>query len=205
MVVPDGHRIKQPTLKLNAWFVSLLFIIALPSEVAFSQYITKDAKFRRLAENIQLSNLNITAITQDTKGFLWVGTLDGLNRFDGYDFKTYRNIESDSTSLVKNRIETLFEDSRGTLWVSTLNSGLQYYNRKADAFVRIPEFSQRYCQVFRITEDQQHNLWIGGAFNEQAFVAVRDYQTGKWEKFLLFRAAEGIYSILQISENEFWL
>ena len=92
-----------------------------------------------------------------------------------------------------------------TLWVSTLNSGLQYYNRTADAFVRVPEFSQRYCQVFRITEDDQHNLWIGGAFNEQAFVAVRDHKTGTWEKFLLFRAAEGIYSMLQISENEFWL
>src|SRR6186713_82912 len=128
MVVPDGRKIKQPTLKLSAWFASILFIIVLPIWPASSQYITKDAKFRRLEENIQLSNLNITAITQDSKGFLWVGTLDGLNRFDGYDFKTYRNIENDSTSLVKNRIETLFEDSRGTLWVSTLNSGLRYYN-----------------------------------------------------------------------------
>jgi ligand-binding sensor domain-containing protein len=205
MVMPDGHKIKQPTLKLSAWFASLLFIIAFPSWPAFSQHITKDAKFRRLTENIQLSNLNITTITQDSKGFLWVGTLDGLNRFDGYDFKIYRNVENDTTSLVKNRIETIFEDSNGTLWVSTLNSGLQYYNRKADAFCRIPEFSQRYCQVFRIMEDKQHNLWIGGAFNEQAFVAVRDYKTRKWKKFLLFRAAEGIYSILQISENEFWL
>src|SRR6187431_3480519 len=203
--MPDGYNIKQLTLKLGACLASLLFILLLSGGPAFSQYITKDAKFRRLAENIQLSNLNITAITQDSKGFLWVGTLDGLNRFDGYDFKTYRNIESDSTSLVKNRIETLFEDSRGTLWVSTLNSGLQYYNRKTDSFCRIPEFSQRYCQVFRITEDKQHNLWIGGAYNEQAFVAVRDYKTGTWEKFLLFRAAEGIYSIFQISENEFWL
>ena len=202
--MPYGHKIKQPALKLRAWFVSLLFIIALPGP-AFSQYITKDAKFRRLSENIQLSNLNITTIAQDSKVFLWVGTLDGLNRFDGYDFKTYRNIENDTTSLVKNRVETIFEDSHGTLWVSTLNSGLQYYNRKADTFCRIPEFSQRYCQVFRITEDKQHNLWIGGAFNEQAFVAVRDHRTGTWEKFLLFRAAEGIYSIFQISENEFWL
>jgi len=188
-----------------AWVASLVFIVTLCGWPAFSQHITKDAKFRRLSENIQLSNLNITAIAQDSKGFLWVGTLDGLNRFDGYEFKTYRNIENDTTSLVKNRVETIYEDSNGTLWVSTLNSGFQYYNRTEDAFCRIPEFSQRYCQVFRITEDNRHNLWIGGAFNEQAFVAVRDYQTGKWQKFLLFRAAEGIYSILQISENEFWL
>ena len=209
MLTTNRHKINQSDLKRRTWLASLvpiaIGIVAMTSWPAFSQHITKDAKFRRLSENIQLSNLNITTITQDSKGFLWVGTLDGLNRFDGYEFKTYRNIENDTTSLVKNRVETIFEDSDGTLWVSTLNSGLQYYNRTADAFYRIPEFSQRYCQVFRITEDDQHNLWIGGAFNEQAFVAVRDHRTGKWEKFLLFHAAEGIYSILQISENEFWL
>jgi ligand-binding sensor domain-containing protein/anti-sigma regulatory factor (Ser/Thr protein kinase) len=205
MLGHSRHKIEQLQLMPRKWFAFVVFIVSLTSWPAFSQYITKNAKFRRLSENIQLSNLNITTIAQDSKGFLWVGTLDGLNRFDGYEFKTYRNIENDTTSLVKNRVETIFEDSKGTLWVSTVNSGLQYYNRTADAFHRIPEFSQRYCQVFHISEDRQHNLWIGGALNERAFVAVRDHRTGKWETFLLFRAAEGIYSILQISENEFWL
>ncbi|HTF20680.1 MAG TPA: two-component regulator propeller domain-containing protein [Chryseolinea sp.] len=205
MTTPNKHRRQPSSLNPCAWLAFLALTVASSGWPLFSQHITSDAKFRRLSENVQLSNLNITAIAQDSKGFLWVGTLDGLNRFDGYDFKIYRNVENDTTSLVKNRVETIYEDSDGTLWVSTLNSGLQYYNRTADAFVRIPEFSQRYCQVFRITEDDQHNLWIGGAFNEQAFVAVRDHQTGRWEKFLLFRAAEGIYSILQTSENEFWL
>jgi ligand-binding sensor domain-containing protein/signal transduction histidine kinase len=203
MLIPSSQR-HQWTTKSFAWLA--FFVVAVGSfGPALSQEITGDAKFRRLSENNQLSNLNITTIAQDSKGFLWVGTMDGLNRFDGYDFKIYRNAETDTTSLVKNRVEAIYEDSDGVLWVSTLNSGLQYYNRNADAFSRIPEFSQRYCQVFRITEDSQHNLWIGGAYNEQAFVAVRDHQTKKWEKFLLFRAAEGIYSILQISEDEFWL
>ena len=211
MLELKGHEIRQSYLRPAAsaakhiWLVSFVFVLTLISSSGFSQYITKNAKFRRLSENIQLSNLNITTIAQDSKGFLWVGTLDGLNRFDGYEFKIYRNIENDSTSLVKNRVETIFEDSDGILWVSTVNSGLQYYNRTADAFCRIPEFSQRHCQVFHISEDKQRNLWIGGAFNEKAFVAVRDHRTGKWETFLLFRAAEGIYSMLQISEDEFWL
>jgi len=200
-----SRHIKQSTLKQCAGLLILCFALTFSGGRAFSQHISHDAKFRRLSENIQLSNLNITSILQDSKGFLWVGTLDGLNRFDGYDFKIYRNMEDDTTSLFKNRVETMFEDHDGTLWVSTLNSGLQYYNRSDDSFVRIPEFSQRYCHVFLITEDNQRNLWIGGAFNDQAFVAVRDHRTGMWEKFLLFRAAEGIFSMLQISANEFWL
>jgi ligand-binding sensor domain-containing protein/signal transduction histidine kinase len=196
-----------PPLSLPPWLrqAGLIILLIAFFEIAQAQSITADAKFRRLAENVQLSNLNITRILQDSKGFLWVGTLDGLNRFDGYDFKIYRNDESDTSSLVKNRVETIYEDHEGILWISTLNSGLQYYDRSSDSFHRIPEFSQRYCQVFRITEDGDHNLWIGGAYNEQAFVAVRDRQTHQWQKFLLFRAAEGIYSILQISEDEFWL
>ena len=105
MLEPNRHKIKQSYVNPRTWLASLVFVIA-TNWPAFSQQITKDAKFRRLSENIQLSNLNITTITQDSKGFLWVGTLDGLNRFDGYEFKTYRNIENDTTSLFKNRVET---------------------------------------------------------------------------------------------------
>src|SRR5689334_566894 len=186
MSQPNRHTIRLSYLKPSAskrvWLAYLVFIITLTSWPAFPQHISKAAKFRRLAENVQLSNLNITSIAQDSKGFLWVGTLDGLNRFDGYDIQTYRNIENDTTSLAENRVETVFEDSDGMLWIATLNSGLQYYNRTSDAFVRIPEFTQRYCQVFCITEDNQQNLWIGGAYNDKAFVAVRDHRTRKWEK-----------------------
>ena len=205
MLYPVPHKRKASSFKPGFSVSFLILAITLCVQPSRSQHITRDAKFRRLVENVQLSNLNITAIEEDSKGFLWVGTMDGLNRFDGYEFKIYRNIENDPTSLAKNRVEAIYEDNDGVLWVSSLNSGLQYYNRTTDAFSRVPEFSQRYCQVFRITEHAQHNLWIGGAFNEQAFVAVRDAKTRRWEKFLLFRAAEGIYSILQISENEFWL
>ena len=170
-----------------------------------AQHAQKELKFKHIKANSQLSNSNIYVIFQDSKGFLWVGTNDGLNRFDGYDFKIYRNIENDSASLLKNEIQSIFEDSDGTLWVSTLNSGLHYYNRAADAFYRIPEFSHQHCQVLRIMEDFNHNLWIGGSLNSQAFVATRDHQTSKWKKFLLFPAVEGITSMLQYSENEFWL
>src|SRR5262245_53062100 len=96
VILQSRPNMKQLTMQLCAWLSLLLFMFCLSCGHAFSQQITKDSKFRRLTENIQLSNLNITTIAQDSKGFLWVGTLDGLNRFDGYEFKIYRNIENDS-------------------------------------------------------------------------------------------------------------
>jgi ligand-binding sensor domain-containing protein len=171
-----------------------------------AQQIQKRLNFKHIKANSQLSELTITAIFQDSKGFLWIGTHDGLNRFDGYDVKIYRNIENDSTSLLENEILSIFEDSRGTLWVSTLNSGFHYYNRAAESFNRILEFShQENCQIWRIIEDSNNNVWICGSLNSHAFVATLDPQTGKWKKSVLFSAKEGIYSMLQYSENEFWL
>ncbi len=183
----------------SIFFQSLLF-----TPMGLAQQTPLDLKFRRLSENSQLSNLTIRSIHQDSKGFLWVGTLDGLNRFDGYDFKVYKNIENDSNSLFKNQIQTIFEDSRGTLWVSTLNSGLHRYNRSADVFHRIAEFSKQNCRVLRITEDSDHFVWIGGLLDSHAFVARLDHQSGNWDTFLLFPAKEGITSMVQHSMDEFW-
>ena len=186
---------------------SILFVIAILSltQDGLGQRIQKKVKFRRVEANSKISNSSITSILQDSKGFLWVGTDDGLNRYDGYDFKVYRNIENDTTSLVKNKIQSIFEDSRGTLWISTLNSGLHRYNRALDVFNRVSEFSIQHCQVFRIIEDFDHNVWIGGILNAHAFVAMQDHKTGAWKKFLLFPTTDPVYSMLQNSEDEFWL
>src|SRR5690242_12639128 len=183
----------------------LVFGILSLSINGFGQRIQKKLKFKRVEANSRISNSSITSILQDSKGFLWVGTDDGLNRYDGYDFKVYRNIENDTTSLVKNKIQSIFEDSRGTLWISTLNSGLHQYNRALDVFNRVAEFSIQHCQVMRIIEDFDHNVWIGGVLDANAFVARQDRKTGAWTKFMLFASTDAIYSMLQHSPDEFWL
>ncbi|MDX9847320.1 MAG: two-component regulator propeller domain-containing protein [Tenuifilaceae bacterium] len=69
-----------------------------------------------------LSNSMITRIAQDEKGFIWISTEDGLNRFDGLKFINYRSIPNDSTSLTSNFVRTLFLDSTGKLWIGCINS-----------------------------------------------------------------------------------
>lgn len=185
--------------------ILIFYLIGCSSHVGFAQKIRKKFKFSRIEANTELSNSNVTAIIEDSYGFLWVGTDDGLNRFDGYDFKIYRNIEGDSTSLLKNKIQSIYEDSRGTLWISTLNSGLHIYDRTQDFFYRVSDYSIQHCQVMRIIEDSDHNIWIAGLFNSKSFVARLDHNTGIWKNFPLFESTDAIYSILQDSPDEFWL
>src|SRR5687768_17582299 len=66
-----------------------------------------------------LSNNSVRCIYQDRRGFMWFGTYDGLNRYDGYSFKVFRNNFKNATSLINNWINTIDEDSDGNLWVGT--------------------------------------------------------------------------------------
>jgi ligand-binding sensor domain-containing protein/signal transduction histidine kinase len=190
---------------IRAPFVISLILSALVAiSGASAQGTRQKYKFHPVEANARLSNLNITGLLQDSKGFLWVGTDDGLNRFDGYDFKVYRNVEDNPHSLLKNKIQSIFEDSRGILWVSTLNSGLHTYDREQDEFRRIPEFSIDHCQVMRIIEDSHHHVWIGGVLHSQTFVASWDATTNVWTTYPLFASTDPVYSMLEESPNEFW-
>src|SRR5438094_9194849 len=66
-----------------------------------------------------LSNNSVRCIYQDHRGFMWFGTYDGLNRYDGYSFKIFRNNFTNSSSLMNNWINALDEDTRGNIWVGT--------------------------------------------------------------------------------------
>lgn len=109
-----------------------------------------------------LSNTKINDITQDEKGYLWVATDDGLNKFDGYHFSVYKKADTDSTSLLNNYITALCFASNNCLWVGSM-SGLQYYDATKDCFVRA-SLGQSESVISGsyncITEDSQKNLWL---------------------------------------------
>ena len=79
-----------------------------------------------------LSHNSVTAIHQDTKGFMWIGTFDGLNKFNGYEFTVYRNRPGDSTSILNNRIETIYSH-KNYVYIGTKN-GLSVYDYYTDSF-----------------------------------------------------------------------
>jgi ligand-binding sensor domain-containing protein/signal transduction histidine kinase len=155
----------------------LIFFISLSS---FSQ--TEEYIFKQFTDADGLSQSTIFAMMQDQLGYLWLGTIDGLNRYDGYEFKVYVNESEDSTSISDNFISALYEDDEGYIWVGTVNGYLNRFDRKTDVFKRYfinnyfsatknPEtkyyeyplaFSRNQINtITSITEDRDGNLLIG--------------------------------------------
>jgi signal transduction histidine kinase/ligand-binding sensor domain-containing protein len=118
-----------------------------------------------------LSQGSIRAILQDHNGFMWIGTYDGLNRFDGVEFKVYRHRPDDSTSLSDNRITCIYEDREHDLWVGTEGGGLCRFDRTTDSFRRIrfvTESSESTTEyyVFSVYESNTvgpPTLWVGSS------------------------------------------
>jgi ligand-binding sensor domain-containing protein/signal transduction histidine kinase/DNA-binding response OmpR family regulator len=105
-----------------------------------------------------LSNSFIHHIYQDATGLMWISTDDGLNCFDGEEFKVFYRIPSDSTSLICNKIIQVFEDSQGTLWIATLE-GVMWFLRETESFeTAVPQFNG--YKVSCLTEDKNGNIWM---------------------------------------------
>ena len=89
----------------------------------------QNLKFVHIGTEAGLSANNVTCILRDQQGFMWFGTRDGLNRFDGYGFDVYKNIPADSLSLSSNFVTSVIQDRHGDLWVGTWGGGLNRFDR----------------------------------------------------------------------------
>jgi ligand-binding sensor domain-containing protein/signal transduction histidine kinase/DNA-binding response OmpR family regulator len=104
---------------------------------------------------------DIQFVYQDSYGFLWVASYEGVFRWDGYTFKKYRHSEKDSSSIDHNIVYTIFEDSKQRLWFGTIE-GLNLYDRSMDGFITctIGQKGQK-IPVNAIGEDSKNQLWLG--------------------------------------------
>ena len=111
-----------------------------------------------------LSQSRILCIIEDSRGFMWFGTADGLNRYDGYDIKIFRNIVNDSTSLPNNYISTLIEDEDGNIWIGT-KKGIVLFNPYTEVFKSYKELHPHKAtlganNIVSGAIDKQNNIWF---------------------------------------------
>lgn len=149
----------------KSWLFSSIFLILIFGTVS-AQY-PKHLSFRYLTTEDGLSQSLISDIYQDSEGYMWFGTNQGLNMYDGYEFTVITNIPGDSTSLSGNTISYIYEDQQQRLWIGTTGSGLNLFNRddfsfkhyKADYFD--PEGKLSENTVTSILETEADNFWVG--------------------------------------------
>ena len=145
-------------------FIGLVFLtltITLPATGNPEQIKSDSPIFHKLNNDDGLSQGTINAIAQDNMGFIWIGTNDGLNRYDGYDIKTFRNIPGDTNSISSNEINAILCDNNGNIWIGT-SQGLNRFDTRL-GLIRPYNFTQK-STLFAITclaSDSHNNLWVG--------------------------------------------
>jgi ligand-binding sensor domain-containing protein/two-component sensor histidine kinase len=173
--VIQSRSVVKKNFLLTVFIFSFLLSLAQTTSLRFEHLTIKDGLSQSLIYNI----------FQDSYGYLWIATQDGLNRYDGYEFKVFKNNPFDSTTLTHNWVWTVQEDNRGDIWAGTFQ-GLCRYIRKEDRFV------QYYYKVGDTTsisgnrpnyilKDKQNRLWIsswGRGLN------LYDQKTNSFKRFM---------------------
>ena len=135
-------------------------------------------RFRHLGVREGLSQTIATSLAQDTQGFVWVGTQDGLNRYDGYGFRVYKHDRDDPASLPDNNVRRLLADSKGRLWIGS-PSGLARYDTATDRFdawrpVPGADGALAGRSVSALLEDRAGEIWVSTSGGVQRY----DEKTG---------------------------
>lgn len=125
-------------------------------------------RFRNFDINAGLSQSSVTAIVQDNVGTLWIGTQDGLNRFDGQQFEVFTS--DDTPGLESSYIHSGLKDKSGKLWFGT-SSGLTTFNPRLNKFTTVKAANGRTVSVECLVEDVQQKIWLGTATQGLAYVA----------------------------------
>jgi len=140
---------------------SALILFLLTNVLSEIGHAESPISFENLTTANGLIQNTVLSIFQDRSGFMWIGTADGLARYDGKKYIYYKHHNNDSTSISDNFVAEIYQDRQGRIWLGTRN-GLNMYVEKTNTFIRIPleEFGNN-IYVPAITEDSNGNIWLG--------------------------------------------
>ena len=129
-----------------------------------SSYSLEQSVFQHYSVDNGLSQNTIMAIMQDSKGFMWFGTWDGLNKFDGYEFTIYKSRPGDHSNILTNRIDYIHEDKFGFIWIQTYDGKFHRFDPKKEQFYSLPHQTNRFWygieRAKRIIETSSGDIWV---------------------------------------------
>ncbi len=148
---------------ISLWVSGILLIFGAANALGFSEL---PVKFERLMLEDGLSQSSILAVYQDSQGFIWMGTQDGLNRYDGRRITAFQSDPDDPHSLSSSTVWCIAEDSQGDLWVGTEGGGFNHFHRDTQTFTQYrydpgSPANGRYYDVRSIAVDDEGKIWMG--------------------------------------------
>jgi len=155
IVVAIGRILACKTIRYCLIVLLLLISVAVSAQYrsSFEHFTVEDG----------LANNSVRSIFQDREGYLWFGTLNGLSRYDGQQFKTFTFTPGDSTSISNHKIRDIFQDGAGYLWVTTYNDHAHRFNPRSGTFVNFPAALGRAykdCSVHSVYESSGGVVWL---------------------------------------------
>jgi len=144
--------------------LALLFVLFQLTYISSSS--AQQQKIESLAANSGLNNAQVYAVAKDQQGFLWFGTADGIKRFDGYSFTTFRHEEEQVNSLSNNNVGVMLIDSQDRLWVGTWGGGVNLYQRESQSFTHfrydpLTPSTLGADKVQALYEGRDGSIWVG--------------------------------------------
>ena len=191
----------------------LVFITLLLWSISYGGYTQQNKIiFHHLTIDDGISQNSINCIYQDKNGFMWFGTQDGLNRYDGYQFIHYKNDRNNINSISNNYIFDIYEDDEGVLWIATFGGGLNSLNPVTGKITRFEMISEDSVSIpvnrmFSITESPKGILWIG---SNEGLIRF-DKKTKKSKLFLAQKKTGDTYDdnyvgvVVADNTNNLWL
>ncbi len=194
---------KNPKRGVSICFFLFFIISALATLAQIPNY-----NIHSLTTTDGLSNNYVTSVLEDDKGFIWVGTYDGLNRWNGYEFEVFKNQKDNINSLPGNFILALAEDGKGNIWIGTNNDGLARYNISEQRFYRYQteaaDESSLPGNIIRcITTDTDGHVWIGTSYGVARYNAENDnFKRLSFPKGSGFESVVDVRRIIEVEKGE---
>ena len=166
VLYPESNKYRVINCKVNCIkrlnVVLLLFLLSFEPLFAHK---SNNIYFKNISTDMGLSNKMVLSIKQDTTGFIWIGTAEGLNRYDGYEFKTFKHVPGDSTSLSASWVNCILLTNSGELWIGT-EKGISIFDPINEVFNPLqvsndPNSLLKNLRIRSLYEDSKGIIWIG--------------------------------------------
>ncbi|RRN76891.1 hybrid sensor histidine kinase/response regulator, partial [Pseudoxanthomonas sp. SGD-10] len=162
----------------------------------------QELRVKRINNESGLSNSTIECIFQDKRGFIWIGTRDGLNKYDGYNITSYKNLPNNLQSISDSYITCIFEDSQETLWIGT-KSGLNIFDQKTGLFKRIAIGERGKEAISKIVEITPGNMIVATTDNGLFCLTTTAKQVTSNNRLVGFEGNK-IYDLHISSDRTLW-